>query len=105
MENRREFLKTKRQKQLEKELEGHMNWLMKAGTVCIVLVYNLLSDSSVKLCLFFVPEEVILNEEQISEEEKRAIRGKVHNLQLSLCVHCVRGCHSLAQPRKITKNK
>ena len=31
VENRREFLKNKRQKQLEKELEGYMNWLIKAG--------------------------------------------------------------------------
>ncbi|XP_075248147.1 voltage-dependent calcium channel type A subunit alpha-1-like isoform X4 [Convolutriloba macropyga] len=51
VENRREFLKNKRQKQLEKELEGYMNWLIKA-------------------------EEVVLAEEQISEEEKRAIRER-----------------------------
>ncbi|XP_063720723.1 voltage-dependent calcium channel type A subunit alpha-1-like isoform X3 [Symsagittifera roscoffensis] len=57
VENRREFLKNKRQKQLEKELEGYMNWLIKA-------------------------EEVVLAEEQISEEEKRAIRERRKQLML-----------------------
>ena len=48
MENRREFLKLRRQQQIERELTGYMDWICKA-------------------------EEVILNEDRTTEEERAAI--------------------------------
>ncbi|KAE9412850.1 hypothetical protein Angca_007910, partial [Angiostrongylus cantonensis] len=48
VENRREFLKLRRQQQIERELNGYLEWIMAA-------------------------EEVILKEERTTEEEKQAI--------------------------------
>jgi hypothetical protein len=48
VENRREFLKLRRQQQIERELTGYMDWICKA-------------------------EEVILSEERTTEEEKQSI--------------------------------
>lgn len=48
MENRREFLKLRRQQQIERELNGYLEWICKA-------------------------EEVILGEERTTDEEKQAI--------------------------------
>lgn len=35
VENRQEFLKLRRQQQLEKELNGYVEWICKAGTVSL----------------------------------------------------------------------
>ena len=51
VENRRAFLKLRRQQQLDKELNGYLEWICKA-------------------------EEVILNDKSLSEEEREAIEGK-----------------------------
>lgn len=48
VENRREFLKLRRQQQIERELTGYMDWICKA-------------------------EEVILNEDRTTDEERQAI--------------------------------
>ncbi|EPB65513.1 hypothetical protein ANCCEY_15423 [Ancylostoma ceylanicum] len=48
VENRREFLKLRRQQQIERELNGYLEWIMAA-------------------------EEVILKEDRTTEEEKQAI--------------------------------
>lgn len=36
VENRQEFLKLRRQQQLEKELNGYVEWICKAGRVYII---------------------------------------------------------------------
>ena len=51
VENRREFLKLRRQQQLDKELNGYLEWICKA-------------------------EEVMLNDNATSEEERATIEGK-----------------------------
>jgi hypothetical protein len=48
VENRREFLKLRRQQQIERELNGYLEWICKA-------------------------EEVILSEDRTTDEEKAAI--------------------------------
>jgi hypothetical protein len=48
VENRREFLKLRRQQQIERELNGYLEWILTA-------------------------EEVILKEDRTTEEEKAAI--------------------------------
>ncbi|KRY10504.1 Voltage-dependent calcium channel type A subunit alpha-1 [Trichinella patagoniensis] len=53
VENRREFLKLRRQQHIERELNGYLEWICKA-------------------------EEVILNEERTTEEERKAIMEARH---------------------------
>lgn len=54
VENRREFLKLRRQQQIERELNGYLEWILTA-------------------------EEVILKEDRTTEEEKAAImEGCIH---------------------------
>jgi hypothetical protein len=60
VENRREFLKLRRQQQIERELNGYLEWICKA-------------------------EEVILSEDRTTDEEKAAImEGKHLSLHISL---------------------
>lgn len=41
MENRQEFLKLRRQQQLERELNGYVEWICKAGILqCPLLEYK-----------------------------------------------------------------
>lgn len=53
VENRREFLKLRRQQQIERELNGYMDWICKA-------------------------EEAILREDRTTDEEKQAILEGQH---------------------------
>ena len=55
MENRREFLKLRRQQQIERELNGYLEWILTA-------------------------EEVILKEDRTTDEEKQAIMEGEHSL-------------------------
>ncbi|KHJ99820.1 transporter, cation channel family protein [Oesophagostomum dentatum] len=59
VENRREFLKLRRQQQIERELNGYLEWIMAA-------------------------EEVILKEDRTTEEEKQAILDGMF-LKLKFC--------------------
>lgn len=52
VENRRNFLKLRRQQQLDKELNGYLEWICKA-------------------------EEVMLNDNSMTLEERATIEGKV----------------------------
>ncbi|CAG2062825.1 unnamed protein product, partial [Timema podura] len=65
VENRQTFLKLRRQQQLERELNGYVEWICKA-------------------------EEVILAEERTTEEEKmHIIEGTIFTQTLELrFVHC-----------------
>ena len=61
VENRRAFLKLRRQQQIDKELMGYLEWICKA-------------------------EEVMLNDKSISEEEREAIEGRLNTaLPLARC--------------------
>lgn len=41
VENRQEFLKLRRAAQLERELNGYVQWICKAGKKCYVMDYSL----------------------------------------------------------------
>lgn len=40
VENRQEFLKLRRQQQLERELNGYVEWICKAGTVLLYFGFH-----------------------------------------------------------------
>lgn len=56
VENRRNFLKLRRQQQLDKELNGYLEWICKA-------------------------EEVMLNDHSMTLEERATIEGKNHTVE------------------------
>ena len=72
VENRRAFLKIRRQQQIEREYNNYIEWINRAGdndliifSIRIYLVFFLL--------FFSFTEDVILNEERTTEQERRAI--------------------------------
>lgn len=84
VENRQEFLKLRRQQQLEKELNGYVEWICKAGknininediSICKFAAKLINSDDRCieLLHLICFAEEVILAEERTTEEEKMHI--------------------------------
>ena len=67
MENRQAFLKLRRQQQLERELNGYVDWICKAGKRA---QHN---KSRTKALFISRAEEVILAEERTTEEERNHI--------------------------------
>ncbi|RZB38954.1 Ion trans domain containing protein, partial [Asbolus verrucosus] len=69
VENRQEFLKLRRAAQLERELNGYVQWICKAGWC----YFTQIKIRSVKETQCYFAEEVILAEERTTEEEKMHI--------------------------------
>lgn len=67
MENRQAFLKLRRQQQLERELNGYVEWICKAGEP----KYEYINGKSCQHINY--AEEVILAEERTTEEERNHI--------------------------------
>ena len=68
VENRQAFLKLRRQQQLERELNGYVDWICKAGSA------DVNDNGRNVLCHQLIPaEEVILAEERTTEEERNHI--------------------------------
>lgn len=66
MENRSEFLKLRRQQQIERELNGYLEWICKAGqdTLTSAPRYTLTHTAQVLMSSFLIcAEEVILAED------------------------------------------
>ena len=65
VENRRSFVKIRHQQQIEREYNNYVQWIVRAGR----LVFVLLPIKEI----YFAIEDVILNEERTTEQERRAI--------------------------------
>ena len=90
VENRREFLKVRKQQQTEIQLNGYLEWICKAGAcrrqVALprVRTVNRVSVKFGKIhARVSVSEEVILSEERTTEAERtKILAGLYHTAQL-----------------------
>ena len=76
VENRQAFLKLRRQQQLERELNGYVDWICKAGDYLLADALPSFKYASMHLdspFFYFYLEEVILAEERTTEEERNHI--------------------------------
>lgn len=71
VENRQEFLKLRQKAQVERELDGYVEWVCKAGKLKTFYTWNVSVLNPKHLILF--AEEVILAEDRTTDEERRHI--------------------------------
>lgn len=88
MENRRAFMKLRRQQQIERELNGYRAWIDRAGGTIGTLRLRLLQSTvelqkyeNVVFCFCFFAEEVML-----AEENKNAGPSALDGKSAEICI-------------------